>query len=133
MFFADDSKTLVTVYAKHLKSAPKRSFWVLSKNGMVHRFWSYHLWDIEVRNTEKLLSQEKNNETLHLQVLISCWWLLRIQQSIAFSEKAKQHFSDASKYFVQTVNDFLLASAENTKMSHFWHFNDHHLGSKHNN
>ena len=40
-FFADDSKKLFTVKTKHLKSAPKRSFWVFSKNGMVHRFWSY--------------------------------------------------------------------------------------------
>ena len=41
VFFADDSKKLFTVKTKHLKSTPKRSFWVLSKNGMVHRFWSY--------------------------------------------------------------------------------------------
>ena len=54
--FADDSKTLVTVYAKHLKSPTKRSSWFLSENGMVHRFWSYRLWDIGVRNIKKLLS-----------------------------------------------------------------------------
>ena len=40
VFFADDS----------LKNEPKRSFWVLSENGMVHRFCSYHLWDIVGRN-----------------------------------------------------------------------------------
>ena len=31
--FADDSKTLVTVHVKHLKSATTRSFWVHSENG----------------------------------------------------------------------------------------------------
>ena len=69
--FADDSKALVTVQAKDLKSAPKISFWVLSENGMIHRFWSHRLWDVEGRNIKKLLSQQKN-ETLCLQGLISC-------------------------------------------------------------
>ena len=42
VFFTDKSKALVTVWAKHLKSAPK-SFRVLSENDMVHKIWSYCL------------------------------------------------------------------------------------------
>ena len=40
--FVDDSKTLVTVQAKHL-SAPEKYFRVLSENGMVNWSWSYRL------------------------------------------------------------------------------------------
>ena len=67
VFFADDNKTLVTVYAKHL-SAPERSFWVLSENGMVNWSSSYRSWDIEGRNIKKLLCQQKNNETASSRV-----------------------------------------------------------------
>ena len=52
---------------------------------------------------------------------------VEIQLSIAFYEKAKWDLSDACKYSVQTVTDFLLVSAENTKNELFRHFKDHNL------
>ena len=36
---ADDSKILVTVWAKYI-SASERSYWVISENGMVNLIWS---------------------------------------------------------------------------------------------
>ena len=63
VFFANDSKILVTVQAKHL-STPKGSFWVLSENGIVNWFWSYRSWVFEGRNIKKL----KLNETLSSRV-----------------------------------------------------------------
>ena len=36
---ADDSKILVTVWAKYT-SASERSYWVISENGMVNLIWS---------------------------------------------------------------------------------------------
>ena len=58
-------------------------------------------------NIQKMLTQQKNNETLYL---------------IAFSERAKKDILDLSRYFVQTVTDFLLASAENTNNELFLKF-----------
>ena len=51
VFFESNSKILVVVEAKHL-SASERSFWVLSKYGIVNWFWGYRSWGIESRNIE---------------------------------------------------------------------------------
>ena len=53
------SKTSVTVWANY-SSAPKRSYWVLSENGMVNRLWSYRSWDIKDRNIKKTAELVKN-------------------------------------------------------------------------
>ena len=45
VFPADGSKSLVTVWSKHL-SASERSCLVLSENAIVNRLWSYGSWDI---------------------------------------------------------------------------------------
>ena len=49
VYSADESKMLVTVWAKYL-SISKRSYLVFSENGMVNRLWSYRSWDIVDRN-----------------------------------------------------------------------------------
>ena len=59
VFSADTSKKLVTVWAKYL-NAPERSYWVLSKHGMVDRLWSEIL---RVETSKKLLSQQKNTKS----------------------------------------------------------------------
>ena len=70
VFYAYDSKTLITVWAKCL-NAPDRSYWVLSENGMFNRFWSYHVWNTEGRITKNSESA-KNTEILYSQELTSC-------------------------------------------------------------
>ena len=62
-----------TVLVKYL-SASERSYWILSENDMVNRFWTYSLWDIENSNIKKLLSQQKilKPETLYFQGLTTC-------------------------------------------------------------
>ena len=49
VYSADESKMLVTVWAKYL-SISKRSYLVFSENGMVNRLWSYRSWGIVDRN-----------------------------------------------------------------------------------
>ena len=56
MFPSDDNIKLTTAWAKYL-SAPERSYWVLSENGMVNKFWSYHSWDIVVEILPKKLTK----------------------------------------------------------------------------
>ena len=58
LYSADGSKKSVTGWANYL-TAPKRSYWLLSENGMVNRLWSFRSWDIEGRNLKKLLNQQK--------------------------------------------------------------------------
>ena len=70
VFSAGDSKILVPVWAKCL-SAPERSYWVLLENGMVNRFGSYHLWDIECTSIKKTAESTKNAEILYFQELTS--------------------------------------------------------------
>ena len=59
-FSADDRKKLVTV-CKIFKcihdSAPERSYWFLSENGMVNKIWSNHSWDIEGKNIKCWVSK----------------------------------------------------------------------------
>ena len=56
-FSTDDSKKLVTLWAKYF-NAPERSYQVLSENGTVR--YHDHLWDTECKNTRKTA------ESLHL-------------------------------------------------------------------
>ena len=70
VFFAYDSKKLVTVWAKCL-SAPERSYWVISENGMVNRLWSYHLWDVE-GSIQKAPESAKTTETLYFLEMTCC-------------------------------------------------------------
>ena len=51
---------------------------------------------------------------------------LRSLSTVPFSEKT---VSGAFKYLAQTMTKFLLLTAENTKNSRFWYFNDHNPGS----
>ena len=65
VFCADESKTLVTVQAKHL-SVPENVFEFFQKMVWLIR----EIWRVQI--LKKLLSQQRNNETLYLQGLISC-------------------------------------------------------------
>ena len=50
-----------------------------------------------------------------------------------FHGKTQQDHSVEINYFAQTMTNFLLPPAENTKKkSNFGHFNDHNSDSKHN-
>ena len=83
-------------------------------------------------------------EIFRVKIIKNCWIsktyqdpvfprddvLLMVTQSpVAFSERAK-YLSDALKCIAQTVTDFLLSSAGNTKISHSWHFNYHNSWSR---
>ena len=48
--FASKKQSVSTIYY----SAPKRSYCVLSENGIAIRFLSQRLWDIEGRNKKKV-------------------------------------------------------------------------------
>ena len=65
LFSANESKKLVTVWAKYL-SAPERSYWFLSENGMVNRLWSYRSWVIEGRNIKKTAESAKNTKIMYI-------------------------------------------------------------------
>ena len=58
VFSADNSKKSVKVWAKYL-SASKKSYWVLSENGMVNRLWSYRSYDIKGRDINKTTESTK--------------------------------------------------------------------------
>ena len=54
------AKKLVTAWAKYL-SVSERSYWVISENGLVNRFWSYYFLETEDRDIyKKMLSQQEN-------------------------------------------------------------------------
>ena len=114
VLFADDSKTSVTVYAKRLQSAPKRTFWVLSKNWVVDRFWSYRLWDIEGKSIKKLESQQK---------------IMKLSSRVELNKIFQMHVNILSKLWLI----FCWHQRKTQKMSHYWHLNDHNLDSKHDN
>ena len=64
--FAAKKQSVSTIYY----SAPERSYCLLSENGIVIRFFSQRLRDIEGRNKKSSpKSQQKNTETLNKYLL----------------------------------------------------------------
>ena len=110
------------------KKMAQRSFWVLSGNGLDHRFWSYRLWDIESRNIKKLLSQQKIMELCNFK-----GWCLASGSSE--SSNPQYFLKKLNKIFQMHVNIlsklwliFYWHQQKIQKLSHFWRFNDHNSG-----
>ena len=69
VFSVDNSKQLVTIWAKQL-SPPLLEFF--SENGMVNSLCGYASWDNEGKNIRKADESTKYTKTLYFQGLTSC-------------------------------------------------------------
>ena len=63
VFSANGSKKIVRIRTKYL-SAPKRTYCVLSENGIVNILWRYRLWEIRGRNIRKTTKSVKKRNSV---------------------------------------------------------------------
>ena len=59
VFSADDSKKVVSLWAKYLNTSV-RSFWTLSEYDVLNGLWIYCSWDVDSRKIRKTAQSAKN-------------------------------------------------------------------------
>ena len=102
LFSSDDSKKPVIVWSKHLSGSEKSHLAFLGFWAIISKMSDFGIfcW----------LNSFSDISTLNISKTVTLYHFLK-------------DLSGALKYFAQTVTNVLLPSVENTKMSHFWHFN----------
>ena len=100
---------------------------------MFYRFWSYCLWDIDARNIKNWWI----SKTIWILCVFRGWYLYNGSSK---SNNPYHFLRELNKIFQIHVNIlsklwliFCWHQPKIQKMIHFWYFNDHNLGSKHDN
>ena len=123
VFSANDSKKLVTVWAKYL-SVPKRSYRVILENGMVNRLWSFRTWDIEGRYITKLLGQKKKRNCI-----FKGWHLANGSSDPNNPQNILKEVNKMFQMSLNVLSKLLLIlcchQQKIQKLTQFSHFNDH--------